>query len=137
MNGARVGTRSGRRYIAVVRRFGAASDFETVTNNSGRIHRSGARNYRRIVTNDPLAPLLDFPGVADAADRARDALSAVHRHPRICADRQDRTERLRPGRSGRIDWGNVELRRDGDFDDPILAGAMRVSQAPDGNRSKT
>ena len=34
--------------------------------------------------------------------------------------------------SAAIDGGSVELRRDGDFDDPILAGAMRVSQALDG-----
>ncbi|OOL30360.1 oxidoreductase, partial [Rhodococcus rhodochrous] len=29
---------------------------------------------------DPLQPLLDLPGVRDAADRARDALAEVHRH---------------------------------------------------------
>ncbi|HQV19405.1 MAG TPA: oxidoreductase, partial [Gordonia sp. (in: high G+C Gram-positive bacteria)] len=29
---------------------------------------------------DPLAPLVALPGVADAAEKAREALSAVHRH---------------------------------------------------------
>ncbi|MCX6489660.1 MAG: oxidoreductase, partial [Rhodococcus sp.] len=29
---------------------------------------------------DPLAPLLELPGVVDSAERARDALGAVHRH---------------------------------------------------------
>ncbi len=93
------------------------------------------RIYRRIVTNDPLAPLLDLPGVADAADRARDALSAVHRHPANLRgwDKTATEASWRAGRSSAaIDGGSVELRRDGDFDDPILAGAMRVSQALDG-----
>ncbi|HKN98014.1 MAG TPA: oxidoreductase, partial [Pseudonocardiaceae bacterium] len=30
---------------------------------------------------DPLAPLLDLPGVAAAVDAARDAVAEVHRHP--------------------------------------------------------
>ncbi|MBC8093422.1 MAG: oxidoreductase, partial [Pseudonocardia sp.] len=30
---------------------------------------------------DPLAPLLDLPGVAEAVARVRDALVAVHNHP--------------------------------------------------------
>ncbi|NUT53307.1 MAG: oxidoreductase, partial [Saccharothrix sp.] len=29
---------------------------------------------------DPLAPLLDLPGVADAVGAARDAVFQVHRH---------------------------------------------------------
>lgn len=31
--------------------------------------------------SDPLAPLVELPGVADAVARARDALVAVHNHP--------------------------------------------------------
>ncbi|WP_238421699.1 oxidoreductase [Gordonia sp. 'Campus'] len=88
------------------------------------------------MTTDPLAPLLDLPGVADAADRARDALSAVHRHPANLRgwDKTATEASWRAGRSSAaIDGGSVELRRDGDFDDPILAGAMRVSQALDGD----
>ena len=30
---------------------------------------------------DPLAPLVELPGVADAVGRARDALVGVHNHP--------------------------------------------------------
>ncbi|REY38609.1 oxidoreductase, partial [Mycobacterium tuberculosis] len=32
------------------------------------------------MTVDPLAPLMELPGVAAASDRVRDALSRVHRH---------------------------------------------------------
>ena len=32
------------------------------------------------MTADPLAPLLNLPGVADAAEHARDALGKAHRH---------------------------------------------------------
>jgi hypothetical protein len=103
-------------------------------------HATSSRNYRQGVTNDPLAPLLDLPGVADAADRARDALSAVHRHPANLRgwDKTATEASWRAGRSSAaIDGGSVELRRDGDFDDPILAGAMRVSQALDGESLET
>ena len=81
-------------------------------------------------------PLLELPGVVAAADRARDALSAVHRHPANLRgwDKTATEASWRAGRSSAaIDGGSVELRRDGDFDDPILAGAMRVSQALNGD----
>ena len=75
-------------------------------------------------------------GVADAAEKAREALSAVHRHRANLRD-WDKTATEASWRAGRssaaIDGGSVELRRDGDFDDPILAGAMRVAQALDGD----
>lgn len=88
------------------------------------------------MSSDPLAPLLDLPGVRDAADKARDALSAVHRHPANLRgwDKTATEASWRAGRSSAaIDGGSVELRRDGEFDDPILAGAMRVAQALDGD----
>ena len=85
---------------------------------------------------DPLAPLLELPGVVESADRARDALSAVHRHSANLRgwDKTATEASWRAGRSSAaIDGGSVELRRDGDFDDPVLAGAMRVAQALDGD----
>ncbi|GAC47718.1 hypothetical protein [Gordonia aichiensis] len=88
------------------------------------------------MTTDPLAPLVELPGVREAADRARDALGAVHRHPANLRgwDKTATEASWRAGRSSAaIDGGSVELRRDGDFDDPILAGAMRVAQALDGD----
>ncbi len=84
----------------------------------------------------PLAPLVALPGVAAAAERARDALAAVHRHPANLRGWPSTAMEAswRGGRSSAaIDGGSVELRRDGDYDDPLLAGAMRVAQALDGD----
>ena len=102
---------------------------------AGRADRAGVDRVG-IVGIDPLAPLVALPGVAEAAEKARDALSAVHRH-RANLRGWDKTATEASWRAGRssaaIDGGSVELRRDGDFDDPILAGAMRVAQALDGD----
>ena len=88
------------------------------------------------VTTDPLAPLAELPGVRDAAVSAGDALAAVHRHPvnlrgwtNTATEASWRAARL----SAAIDGADVELRRDGDLADPLLAGAMRVAQALDGD----
>ncbi|MET8653849.1 oxidoreductase [Nocardia aurea] len=85
---------------------------------------------------DPLQPLVDLPGVRDAADRARDALAAVHRHKSnrrgwatTAAEAAVRAARS----SSAVDGGSTELRPDGHVDDPILAGALRVGQALDGD----
>jgi len=32
------------------------------------------------MTSDPLAPLMELPGVAAASDQAREALARAHRH---------------------------------------------------------
>lgn len=82
-----------------------------------------------------MQPLVDLPGVRAASDEARNALGAVHRHPANMRgwDKSATEASWRAGRSSAaIDGGSVELRRDGDFDDPILAGAMRVAQELDG-----
>lgn len=84
----------------------------------------------------PLAPLVELPGVAQAAEKARDALAAVHRHPANLRGWPSTALEAswRGGRSSAaIDGGSVELRRDGDYDDPLLAGSMRVAQALDGD----
>ncbi|MFC3964039.1 oxidoreductase [Nocardia jiangsuensis] len=86
---------------------------------------------------DPLQPLVDLPGVRAAADRARDALAAVHRHktnrrgwPTTAAEAAVRAARS----SAAIDGGSTGLPSvDGRVDDPILAGALRVGQALDGD----
>ena len=86
------------------------------------------------VSADPLAPLLDLPDVYDAAEAARDALSAVHRHPANLRgwDKTSREASWRAGRSSAaIEGGSVELQRDSTFDDPVTAGAIRVAQALD------
>ncbi|TQF74975.1 oxidoreductase [Rhodococcus spelaei] len=86
--------------------------------------------------NDPLQPLVDLPGVLEAADRARDALGEVHRHktnrrgwPTTAAEAAVRAARA----SAAIDGGSTELPAEGEAGDPILAGALRVGQALDGD----
>lgn len=85
--------------------------------------------------NDPLDPLADLPGVREAADRAREALGAVHRHrtnrrgwPTTAAEASVRAARA----SASLDGGSTELPADGELADPILTGALRVGQALDG-----
>ena len=85
---------------------------------------------------DLLAPLLDLPGVADAAEAARDALAKAHRHrtnlrnwPVTAAESAVRGARS----SSAIDGGAVQLDGSGvEPNDPILAGALRVGQALEG-----
>jgi hypothetical protein len=86
--------------------------------------------------SDLLAPLLDLPGVADAAETARDALAKAHRHrtnlrnwPVTAAESAIRGARS----SSAIDGGAVQLDGSGvEPNDPVLAGALRVGQALEG-----
>lgn len=85
---------------------------------------------------DLLAPLLDLPGVADAAEAARTALGKAHRHranlrnwPVTAAESAVRGARC----SSALDGGGVQLDDAASGpDDPILAGALRVGQALEG-----
>ncbi|OZE99983.1 hypothetical protein [Rhodococcoides fascians] len=85
---------------------------------------------------DPLAPLLELPGIVDAAERARDALGAVHRHkanrrgwPATAAEAAVRAARS----SSVLDGGTMDFPRAGEDGDPILAGCLRVGSALDGD----
>ncbi|MFH5209453.1 oxidoreductase [Antrihabitans spumae] len=85
---------------------------------------------------DPLQPLAELPGVRAAADLARDALAEVHRHktnrrgwPTTAAEAAVRAARS----SSVLDGGSTELPSEGEPGDPILAGALRVGQALDGD----
>ena len=85
---------------------------------------------------DLLAPLLELPGVADAAEAAREALAKAHRHrtnlrnwPVTAAESAIRGARS----SSAIDGGAVQLDASGaEPNDPVLAGALRVGQALEG-----
>lgn len=84
---------------------------------------------------DLLAPLLDLPGVADAAEAARVALGKAHRHranlrnwPVTAAESAVRGARS----SSVLDGGGVDLGDNSGPDDPVLAGALRVGQALEG-----
>lgn len=78
---------------------------------------------------DPLAPLLALPGVADAAEAAREALAAVHRHP---ANRRGwpttaAESVLRGARaSAGVEGASVRLDADSEPDE-VLASALRVA----------
>lgn len=75
---------------------------------------------------------MDLPGVGEAVTRARDAVSAVHRHPATrhrwpatAAEASVRAARA----SAALDGGNPTLPSDGSVRDPVLAGALRVAEA--------
>ncbi|TPW94539.1 oxidoreductase [Mycolicibacterium fortuitum] len=83
---------------------------------------------------DPLAPLVDLPGVSAASDEARDALGRAHRHkfnlrgwPQTAAEAALRAARA----SAVLDGGAVQLSADGE-PDPVTAGAIRVAEALEG-----
>jgi hypothetical protein len=79
------------------------------------------------VTADPLAPLLDLPGVADAVARARDALVAVHNHPvnRRGWPASAAEAGLRAARASAALDG-AALAAGDTVADPVLAGAVRA-----------
>lgn len=83
---------------------------------------------------DPLAPLAELSGVADASEEAREALGRAHRHrtnlrgwPATAAEAALRAARA----SSVLDGGSLQLSEDGQAD-PMLAGALRVSEALEG-----
>ena len=80
--------------------------------------------------SDPLAPLLELPGVADAVAKAREAIGKAHNHPAnrrgwptTSAEASVRAARA----SAALDGGQAELPDDGMVSDPTLAGALRVA----------
>jgi len=84
---------------------------------------------------DLLAPLLDLPGVADAAEAARTALGKAHRHranlrnwPVTAAESTVRGARS----SSALDGGGIQLHAATAPEDPVLAGALRAGQATEG-----
>jgi hypothetical protein len=83
---------------------------------------------------DPLAPLAELPGVAAASEEARAALGRAHRHrtnlrgwPATAAEAALRAARA----SSVLDGGSLQLSEEGE-PDPVLAGALRVSEALEG-----
>jgi hypothetical protein len=81
---------------------------------------------------DPLAPLLDLPGVADAVAGAKDAVFQVHRHrvnlrgwATTAAEASVRAARA----SAALDGGPTTIPEDGSVTDPVLAGSLRVAEA--------
>jgi hypothetical protein len=93
------------------------------------------------MTADPLAPLMEIPGVAAASDHAREALGRVYRHranlrrwPAIAAEAA-----LRAAKASAV-LERRALDRDEQLDasatvDPVFAGALRVAQALEGGET--
>ena len=89
------------------------------------------------MTPDPLSPLLELPGVAEASERARDELARVHRHranlrgwPVTAAEASLRAARA----SSVLDGGPTQV-DDSVTRNPVFAGALRVSQAMEGGET--
>ncbi len=83
---------------------------------------------------DPLAPLAELPGVAEAGEEAREALALAHRHktnrrgwPATAAESAMRAARA----SSVLDGGSLVISLDDD-PDPVLSGALRVAEALEG-----
>ena len=92
------------------------------------------------MTSDPLAPLMELPGVAAASDQARDALGRAHRHRanlrrwRVTAAEAS----LRAARASAVLDGGLKLDEQLDVSatsDPVFAGALRVAQALEGGET--
>jgi hypothetical protein len=90
-----------------------------------------------VAAPDPLAPLADLPGVADAGEEAREALALAHRHktnrrgwPATAAEAAMRAARA----TSVLDGGSLVLNPD-EGPDPVLAGALRVAEALEGGAS--
>lgn len=86
-------------------------------------------------TTDPLAPLLDLPGVAAAVARARDALVAVHNHPAnrrgwpaTAAEASLRAARASAALDGAALHRMVPGPTGDVATDPVLAGAVRIAE---------
>ena len=82
-------------------------------------------------TSDPLAPLVDLPGVAAAVSRARNALVTLHNHPvnrrgwpATAAEAGLRAARA----SAALDGAALGAAPDGAVADPVLAGTVRVAE---------
>ncbi|MGH3762513.1 oxidoreductase [Actinophytocola sp.] len=81
---------------------------------------------------DPLAPLLELPGVEEAVGAAREAVDQVHGHPvnrrgwpATAAEASVRAARA----SAALDGGDPEIPTAGEVDEPHLAGALRIAES--------
>jgi hypothetical protein len=100
----------------------------------GRLCCAPSGRLASAAVTDPLAPLAELPGVAAAGEEAREALGRAHRHrtnlrgwPATAAEASLRAARA----SSVLDGGSLQLSEDGGAD-PVLAGALRVSEALEG-----
>lgn len=86
---------------------------------------------------DPLAPLLELPGVAEASEKVRDELARAHRHKtnvrgwKVSAAEAS----LRAARASSVLDGGPATVDETAGSDPVFAGALRVTQALEGGET--
>ncbi|MEO6795160.1 MAG: oxidoreductase [Mycobacterium sp.] len=90
-----------------------------------------------ITPDDPLAPLLELPGVAEACEQVRDELARALRHktnvrgwPVSAAEAS-----LRAARASSVLDGGPTTVDESATADPVFAGALRVAQALEGGQT--
>lgn len=90
-----------------------------------------------MAVSDPLAPLVELPGVAEAGEAAREALALAHRHkanrrgwPASAAEAAMRAARA----TSVLDGASLVVPEGGE-PDAVLAGALRVAEALEGEAS--
>lgn len=90
-----------------------------------------------MITADPLAPLLELPGVAEASEKVRDELAKVHRHrTNVRGWKVSAAEAsLRAARASSVLDGGPTALDDTASSDPVFAGALRVAQALEGGET--
>jgi hypothetical protein len=98
------------------------------------VRAGAARPVSRPGDPDPLAPLLDLPGVREAAETARAAVDRLLRHKVLRRESAgvSTESALRGARaSAALEGLDVPLAdlRSGAVDDPVVQGALRVSAA--------
>lgn len=81
---------------------------------------------------DPLAPLLELPGVEDAVAAARESVDVVHGHqanrrgwPTTAAEASVRAARASAALAG----SSADIPDSGEVDDPRLVGALRIAES--------
>ncbi|MDN5861036.1 MAG: oxidoreductase [Pseudonocardia sp.] len=82
-------------------------------------------------TSDPLAPLVELPGVGEAVTRARDALVVLHNHPvnrrgwpATAAEAALRAARA----SAALEGARIDAVAEETVTDPVLSGAVRAAE---------
>src|SRR5919199_5466588 len=92
----------------------------------------GCHPVGSVTVTDPLAPLLDLPGVDEAVAAAREAVDAVHGHPAnrrgwpaTAAEASVRAARA----SAALDGADPTIPESGTVTDPVLAGALRIAES--------
>lgn len=127
------GTGSGPRELSITSVRHLSGGAEGATKQHGQAEQKPTgQNPEPGATNDPLAPLIALDGVAEAAESAAAAISAVHRHKANLRKHNVTGSEsvLRGARaSAWLDGGDRTLPDDGTVTDPVLSAALRAADS--------